>query len=249
MKKVFILNKKERETPLGALEVFRRKKIRTDKKYENIKMTYAGRLDPMASGLLLILVGDEVKNKEKYLKLGKEYKFEILFGFATDTYDILGKVVHFDILQNIKISELGQEIKKNLKFFTNRWKQKYPAYSSRTWERTRAGERVAVREKGAEGEQLTFLRMKPTNGMKLLQNIERRIAKVVGDFRQKEILKVWRQNLFQYKKEKFIVGSFKIKCSSGTYVRGIANSLGDRIGISALAFSIKRTKIGKWGKM
>src|SRR3989344_1098603 len=127
MKSFLLLNKQEGATPFSVLETFRKR----HKKYKDEKMTYAGRLDPMASGLLLILVGNEVKNKEKYLKLGKEYKFEILFGFATDTYDILGKVVHFDILQNIKISELGQEIKKNLKFFTNRWKQKYPAYSSR----------------------------------------------------------------------------------------------------------------------
>ncbi len=84
-----ILNKKEGETPLQALERLRS----SNSKYKDAKMTYAGRLDPMASGLLIILIGDEVKNKEKYLKLNKEYEFEVLFGFATDTYDILGKVV------------------------------------------------------------------------------------------------------------------------------------------------------------
>ncbi|MCE9548798.1 tRNA pseudouridine(55) synthase TruB, partial [Candidatus Nomurabacteria bacterium] len=84
MKKVIVLNKKEGETPLQALDKFRVK----NKEYKYIKMTYAGRLDPMASGLLLALAGEETKNKEKYLKLKKEYDFEVLFGFATDTYDI-----------------------------------------------------------------------------------------------------------------------------------------------------------------
>ena len=53
-------------------------------------MTYAGRLDPMASGLLIVLAGEETKNKEKYLNLDKEYLFEVLFGFKTVTYDFLG---------------------------------------------------------------------------------------------------------------------------------------------------------------
>src|SRR3989344_5610173 len=62
MKKIILIHKKEGETPLEALEDFRRK----NKKYKNVKMTYAGRLDPMASGLLLVLAGEEVKKKEKY---------------------------------------------------------------------------------------------------------------------------------------------------------------------------------------
>ncbi len=71
LNKILVLNKKEGETPLEALEIFRKK----NKEYMGVKMTYAGRLDPMASGLLLILAGEEAKNKEKYLILGKEYEF------------------------------------------------------------------------------------------------------------------------------------------------------------------------------
>ena len=101
MKKIILLNKKEGETPLEALDRFRM----ANPKYKDEKMTYAGRLDPMASGVLLVLVGEEIKQKDKYLALNKEYEFEILFGFATDTYDILGKVVHSNILTNIGMSE------------------------------------------------------------------------------------------------------------------------------------------------
>ena len=72
--KIIVLNKKEGETPLEALSNFRAK----HKKYKDVKMTYAGRLDPMASGLILILAGEETKNKEKYLTLDKEYSFEVL---------------------------------------------------------------------------------------------------------------------------------------------------------------------------
>jgi len=153
MKKVILLNKKEGETPLQALDSFRKK----NKKYKDIKMTYAGRLDPMASGLLLILCGEEIKNKEKYLNLNKEYSFEILFGFATDTYDILGKItkcVRQGLTQEEEDKkEFKKKIKENIKYFTGKFVQKYPVYSSKTiggkqlFRYARAGQEVKTPER------------------------------------------------------------------------------------------------------
>jgi tRNA pseudouridine(55) synthase len=220
-------------------------------------MTYAGRLDPMARGLLLILAGEEVKNKEKYLALGKEYEFEVLFGVATDTYDILGKIQHSDILENVgmlrNVNELEKQIKNNLKYFTGKFIQKYPMYSSRTvkgkqlFHYAREGVSVEIPEREVVVKELKFLKLKTISHKKLLLNIEKRIAKVKGDFRQEEILKLWRKYLNNSTRQdlvRFFIGSFKIKCGSGTYVRSIAYSLGEKMGVGALAFSIKRTKIG-----
>jgi tRNA U55 pseudouridine synthase TruB len=44
----------------------------------------------------------------------------------------------------------------------------------------------------------------------------------------------------------FFVANFVARVSSGTYIRSIANMLGERISIPSLAFSIKRTKVGKY---
>ncbi|HEY4477791.1 MAG TPA: hypothetical protein VJB09_00760 [Candidatus Paceibacterota bacterium] len=250
MKQVIILKKKDGETPLESLEVFRRK----HPVYKTVPMTYAGRLDPMASGLLLVLAGEECKNKEKYLALDKEYEFEVLFGFATDTYDILGKIQHSHILQNVRMSgqDLEKAIKQNLKYFTGKFIQKYPIYSSKTvkgkplFEYGREDLEVEVPEREVNVKSLKFLKLRKINSEKLLENIEKRVSKVRGDFRQKEIIAIWKKEL---KKEgNFFIGSFKVRCGSGTYVRGIANSLGEKLGAPALAFSIKRTKIGKFTK-
>lgn len=249
IQKFIILNKKEGETPLEALELFRFK----NKKYKDIKMTYAGRLDPMASGLLIVLAGEETKNKEKYLVLDKEYEFEVLFGFATDTYDILGKCTRQDIVQDKNALELL--IKKNLKYFTGKFIQKYPIYSSKTvkgkqlFEYARSGEDVEIPTREVNVKSLKFLKIKKISYKNLLDNIKKRISKVQGDFRQKEILKIWQKNLKSKNTKEFFIANFKVKCTSGTYVRGIANSLGEKINIPALAFSIKRTKIGKWSKI
>ncbi len=247
MKKVIILQKKEGETPLECLERFRSK----NKSYKDAKMTYAGRLDPMASGLLIVLAGDEVNKKEKYLGLPKEYEFQILFGFDTDSYDILGKVKHSHILKNVGISELEENIKKNLKHFTGKFIQKYPVYSSRTvngkplFEYARRGIKLEAPEKEVHVKSLKLGKVRAISAEKLLANIEKRVPRVLGDFRQKEILTIWKKKLERNKNE-FFIADFNIKCGSGTYVRGIAHDLGDKMGIPALAFSIKRTKIGKY---
>jgi len=252
MKKIILLKKKEGETPLEALENFRLK----HKAYKNVPITYAGRLDPLVSGLLLLLAGDARMQKEKYLGLSKEYAFRVLFGFATDTHDILGKVIKntkgLDIYDKVY---LEKKIKDNLKFFTGKFKQKYPMYSSKTFagkplfSYARAGKKVGDREHLVSVKSLKFFGIKKISAPKFLQNIERRIAKVRGDFRQTEILKIWRQEVEKRTPDNFFVADFYIKCGSGTYVRGIADSLGKRVGIPALAFSIKRTKIGNWGQV
>ncbi len=252
-KKVTILYKKEGETPLEALGRFRRAHNKENKKYSPVKMTYAGRLDPMASGLLILLAGEETKKKEEYLNLEKEYEFEVLFGFATDTYDILGKVTTATKKLVTKV-ELEKLINENMKHYTGKFIQKYPMYSSKTvkgkqlFEYAREGEEVEVPEKEVTVKQLKFLKLRKINNTRLLENIEKRIMKVNGDFRQKEILNIWRKKLGTQKPADYYIAGFKIHCSSGTYVRGISDSLGKNMGISALAFSIERTKIGKWKK-
>lgn|SRR3989338_3039987 len=241
--KAILLNKKEGETPLQALEKFRAK----NKEYKDVKMTYAGRLDPMAEGLLLILAGEEIAHKEKYLALPKVYEFEVLFGFATDTYDILGKIVNSKRVDISKI-RLKSLIRNNLKHFTGIFNQKYPPYSSKTWMKARVGTLEEAPDRKVHIYKIHFMKLKPVTSNILLKNIQRRIKKVKGDFRQKEILKIWHKNLSQpsSKGSPCWIGSLSIKCGSGTYVRGIADSLGKRIGIPALAFSIKRIQIGKY---
>ncbi len=195
---------------------------------------------------------------------------------ATDTYDILGKVAHSSVLENTRIAigekELAKKIKANLKFFTGKFPQKYPIYSSKTvagkalFKYARQGRRVSRPEHPVEVTSLKFLKLRKVSPESLLAGIEKRIKKVKGDFRQQEIIKIWKEKLAPHMKNfaalpasglrhgqnfsyaELALASFKIKCSSGTYVRSIANDLGKKIGVPALAYTIKRTKIGKWSK-
>ena len=137
MDKVLKLYKEMGETPLNVIERFKEE----NPEYSEEKMTYAGRLDPMAEGLLLVLCGDEIYNKEKYLGLKKEYEFEVLFGVSTDTGDALGIV---GVVESKIISE--EVLKEVSKVFVGKRIQKYPDYSSKTingvpmWKKARLGD-------------------------------------------------------------------------------------------------------------
>ena len=246
MQKVLKLFKEEGETPLETIERFRRE----NPDYKKEKMTYAGRLDPMAEGILLVLVGEECKNKEKYLGLDKEYEFEILWGFKTDTYDILGLSKKGE--KKLSVEEKKKKILKNFSFLEGKFKQKYPPYSSMTvkgkqlhqWAREGKLDEIKIPEKKVEIYEMNFLGNREISGNKLFAEIKKRISKVQGNFRQKEILEKWKKNFENNLKDSFLVSKFRVKCSSGTYVRGIVNELGNKIGEGALAFNIKRTKLG-----
>lgn len=57
------------------------------------KMGHAGTLDPLATGLMIIGVGDGTKKLTEYLKLPKEYIAEVRLGERTTTGDLEGRVL------------------------------------------------------------------------------------------------------------------------------------------------------------
>ncbi|MDO8575301.1 MAG: hypothetical protein Q7R78_01200 [bacterium] len=79
-------NKRVGETPLECLNRFKL----DNPLYKDLPLTYAGRLDPLAEGVLVILAGEKRLEKEKYNYCDKEYTADILFGINTDTHDYLG---------------------------------------------------------------------------------------------------------------------------------------------------------------
>lgn len=55
---------------------------------------HAGTLDPLASGLLVLLVGEATKLSQYILERDKSYEVEFKLGVSTDTLDITGQVLH-----------------------------------------------------------------------------------------------------------------------------------------------------------
>jgi tRNA pseudouridine(55) synthase len=240
------LYKKKGETPLECLERFRKE----NPEYEKEKMTYAGRLDPLAEGLLIALVGEECKNKEKYLGLDKEYEVDILFGFSTDTYDVLGKVIGVSSTEDFSVQRVRDVIQSSVGKFT----QKYPAFSSKTirgkslFSLFKRGELNddEIPTKDVEIKSIEVLGERTIAKNDLLKNIQDSIMRVSGDFRQKEISEIWKMELEKSPLQTFHIVSIKVDCTSGTYMRSLANTIGEKVGVPALAFGIKRIKLGTY---
>lgn len=237
--------KKAGETPLDCIHNLKKE----HPELGLIPMTYAGRLDPLAEGVLLILVGDECNKKDEYLNLSKEYEVDVLFGFATDTYDVLGKIT------SSEKAELGLNIEKIIPQFIGKIKQSYPPYSSRPvngkplfmWAREGKLNEIEIPTHNVLIENIEFVESRDILGKDLLEDIKEKISKVKGDFRQEEILKNWNKELKDKENEKYPTIKLRISCGSGAYMRSIANDIGEKLGVPALALKIVRTKVGGYG--
>lgn len=267
---VKIIYKKRGQTPLECINELKK----NDSNLAHMPLTYAGRLDPLAEGVLLILQGEECLKKDDYLKLEKEYEVTVLLGFRTDTYDLLGKVSQDlsvnseSILIDEKLgygTENGQNkfgydasietiIEKIIPRFVGRIKQSYPPYSSRTvngkplykWARENKLNEIVIPTQDVLVDSIEVLDEGYINGQELLQKIEKDISLIKGDFRQPEILALWFEILGGKDSENYRTLKLKIKCGSGVYVRAIANDIGVLLGVPSLALSIKRTRVGEY---
>lgn len=234
------------ETPRERLERLRNQKPL----YEREVLSYAGRLDPMAEGVMLCLVGQANKRREEYLDLDKEYTVDVLFGVSTDTYDVLGKVMNSGDAD--KVSKAS--IEKALKEFQGSVEQEYPPFSSKPvegkslfeWARSGAIGALVMPKRSIEVYDIELDSMYKVNEQTLLNFIETSVEKVQGDFRQDEIMEGWHRHLNPKNGRSFKCATLKIACSSGTYVRSIAHQLGLELGTPALALHILRTRVGDY---
>lgn len=230
------------ETPLEALDRFQLE----FPEYKDEKLSYAGRLDPMAEGILLIMIGDANQERERYLGLDKEYEFEVLFGVQTDTYDILGLVQDVD---EAAVSRDG--IEDVINTFKGAIELPYPPYSSKTvegkalfqWAREERLDEIDIPTREVEIYSFDVIGERVLKGEEILNEVLKKVDLVNGDFRQDEIKERWKEKLADKGDQRFSLVTRRVKCSSGTYMRTLAHELGKKMGVGAIAYSIKRIDI------
>ena len=91
-----------------------------------IKVGHTGTLDPLATGVLVLLIGTATKSAKLFEGDDKRYTAEITVGYATDTYDSTGKVIAKGDPDKVEIEELKTAIKN----FEGESKQIPPMYSA-----------------------------------------------------------------------------------------------------------------------
>ena len=116
----------------GILNVYKPKGLtshavvsRVRKFYGVKRVGHAGTLDPMACGVLPVLVGSAASVQELVMEHDKTYKAGVLFGVTTDTGDVTGSVL------NAKTPSFdGAALKETLARFTGEIDQVPPMYSA-----------------------------------------------------------------------------------------------------------------------
>jgi tRNA U55 pseudouridine synthase TruB len=114
------------------------------------------------------------------------------------------------------------------------------------WAREERIEEIDIPTRGIKIFHIEHIHTRAITGREILQEIERRINLVQGDFRQKDILSKWKNALIVRPNETFLISKFSADVSSGTYIRGLAHDMGEYLKSGALAWSIKRTRVGEY---
>lgn len=116
---IIILNK-----PYGITSHQAVKQIRTY--FPGQKVGHSGTLDPIATGILPILLGRATRIAEYIIELNKIYLAEIVLGISTDTEDAQGKII-----KNLTVPILDRNfLEKTMRQFIGRIEQLPPIYSA-----------------------------------------------------------------------------------------------------------------------
>lgn len=119
--------------------------------FPGIKVGHTGTFDPIATGVLPICIGKATKLSDELLSENKVYKVKMLLGVETDTYDITGKIVFANTLNEDEIY-----IKERIKRFIGKSSQIPPIYSAikikgkKAYEYARNGENVSLKPREIE---------------------------------------------------------------------------------------------------
>ena len=169
------------------------------------KVGHGGTLDPMATGLLILLVGRATRSAQSLLGLPKVYAGRIRLGVETETGDLDGRVLREEALPpSLSADEVGRAFAEHLgeielpvpKYSAVKFKGR-PFYSY-----ARKGQEVPERVRTSSIESFDLLSWEPPEA------------------------------------------AFRLRCSSGTYVRAIAVSVGQRLGSCATLSELRREAAG-----
>lgn len=168
------------------------------------RVGHAGTLDPLATGVLVLLLGKSTKLFDRFVAFDKAYNATLRLGVKTTTADITGKVIGQKSYEHITQIQVEQILQR----FVGELQQMPPMVSAvkfkgqRLYKLAREGKEVARTSRKIRIDKIKLL-----------------------DFHSPEV-------------------KFYMECSKGTYVRQLAEDVGDILGCGACIAQIERTKVG-----
>ncbi len=187
------------------------------------RVGHTGTLDPFATGVLVVLVGNATRLAQFLSGAEKEYEAVIRLGFATDTGDITGKPkssIGDSTVQNVSHAWSDPEIEAALTSLRGEIDQTPPMYSAKKQEGRK------LYEMARRGEQIER------------QPVRINIHAFEAIRRGSLLLKNNADGTFDL--------TAHVVCSAGTYVRALAESFGERLGVGAHLAELRRIRAGSF---
>ena len=189
------------------------------------RIGHTGTLDPMATGVMLLVVGKATRLAKFLSASDKSYDAVVRLGFATDTADAQGQP-----LGPVSDRPLPSrdEIDAALDAFRGTFLQQPPAFSAkkiggqRSYTLARAAARLKPSRFESDAPDLPDPPALPAPASVTTHAI--RIVRLEGD----------RVTL-------------TVRCSAGFYIRSLAHDLGERLGVGAHLAALRRTRTGDFG--
>jgi tRNA pseudouridine55 synthase len=185
------------------------------------RVGHTGTLDPFATGVLITLVGRATRLAQFLSGAEKEYYAVVRFGYSTDTGDLTGKPTSESSEGTARISSLtwsDEKIEAALQSLRGEIDQIPPMYSA----------------KKREGSKLYELARRG-------ETVERKSVRV--QVREFEALRCGGR-LLKDNEDGTVDLAVRVVCSAGTYVRTLAEVLGERLSIGAHLAELRRTRAG-----
>jgi tRNA pseudouridine55 synthase len=243
---VLLVDKPRRLTLMQVIERARQ----LDPALKARSIGYAGRLDPLASGLLVLLLDERNKSAHAFNGLDKRYEVEVVFGVRTDSFDLLG------LAERVGLGALDGavdvSIDARVHALVGTRMQPYPPWSAVRVHGKPAfhwAHRGLVPEGGWPARErtvyaATVLSRGAIDGEALIDRAIEDVCAVRGAFRQEQLIERWRSLRASIKGCSLPVVRMAVECSSGTFMRSLAHSLGESMGTGAVATVIHRTRVG-----
>lgn len=229
-------------TPLEAMEDLR---ARTPQ-LAGVPMVYAGRLDPMAEGTLLVLTGPDRLTLAQHLSHDKDYVASFLFGLESDTHDGLGR------LKSGHRPPDAESCAAAVGALPGSYSLPLPAWSAykvrgrplHAWANEGRLHEVTIPTREMVVVTVGGISTLTTRATNLLPDVRTRISRVCGEFRQSAALVDWSH--LAERDPPLVRVTATLTVTSGTYVRSLAQMLGLQLGCGALLFALQRTRVGPY---
>ena len=202
------------------------------------KVGHGGTLDPLASGVLPIALGEATKLAGRMLDATKGYDFTIRFGEETDTLDAEG-----EINASSDIRPTLEQIEAILQRFTGEIEQVPPAYSALkiggkpAYERVRAGEAVEMKARSVTVHDIKFLPVSEARGE------ADRTAQPNGGGTPPSALRAATSPSLRDTEEIDEI-TLSATVSKGTYIRSLAHDIAHALNTVGHVTMLRRTRAG-----